>query len=337
MDLTALGSAASKSDPLARSVVKGRVLQADADFFCYECSNCDQPLGYAQRALADQLEYKRLLAGAEIINVHITLGLKGGREQVATVKPYQEKRDDARKAELKDRVHQLRTFLANYKTEIVKPVSNLYQEADDSLTQFQTARIKTHGLDSTVIMSGDKDLWMAMGKHCDPKTGKEWTVRGYGECSFKEVGNAKPKLVGQGTSWFWHQMLMGDSADTIPGLPMLTGRLANMYLPNRVFNAKRKDLKLGPAKACAVLEGVTNDNVAAQRVFECYHDFYGTQATSRVFEQGFLLWMRRTADVLDVCKFFAESGLTIRPDSSQISKLKRYGELVKIQRAQQES
>lgn len=334
MNLDAIGAAAAQTDSVGTPIHKGRVLQDDADFHCYECCDLDETANENFQRLKKHIDYKRQMAGAEFVNVHITLGLKGGREQMASVQPYQEKRDNHRDPKIKERVAELRNMLANYKTPTTKPVVNLFQEADDSLAQFQLKQIKEHGVLSSVILSGDKDLWMVEGLHCDPKTGRMYRVAGYGKTEYREVGNVEPKLVGEGTSWFWHQMLIGDKADRIPGLPMISGRLAERYLPNKKPNPKRKALSCGEARAVAILNGVTTEVEAARRVLEAYTDHYGVEAHEMLLEQAFLLWMRRTPKILDVCTYLAEVGLPIKPTARQLARLDKYKALVKIQMEQ---
>ena len=335
MDFQTLGAQAASVDSVSRPVVAGRVLQADADFWCYFAANVEEHVNENYRALLDIIDINRLVAGAEFVNVHLTLGMKGGREQFATVKPYQGKRDDHRDPALKERVGQLRGMLANYKSDKVNPVINVLQEADDSITQYQIKRIETHGVNSTVIMSGDKDLWMVEGLHCDGSNGRMWKVQGYGSTEYREVGNVKPKLVGEGTSWFWHQMLMGDTADNIPGLPMLSGELANRYLPTKKYNPNRKPVKCGEAKAVAMLKGVHSDQEAFNRVYEAYQHHYNKRTADAMFlEQAFLLWMRRTGAVLDVLNFLKPLGFTYTPDNNQKALLARFKELALLQSKQ---
>lgn len=331
MDFMQLGSQAAQSDNLTRPVTAGRVLQADADFFCYYCAKIDEHVNNNFRNLLDLIEMKRQMAGAQFVNVHVTLGLKGGRNEMATVKPYQGKRDDHRDPALKARVHVLRSMLANHKTNIVKPVVNLFQEADDSLTQHQVKMIQTKGVESTILMSGDKDLWMVEGLHCDSDTGRTWRVVGYGKTEYREVGNVKPKLVGEGTSWFWHQMIMGDTADNIPGLPTLSGRLANRYLPTKTLNRNRPAVPCGEAKAVAVLMNVRTDQEAFLRVHEAYVDHYGHLADEMFYEQAFLLWMRRTGDVHDVMKFLEPLGFKYSLSKNQQKCMAKFKELVHLQ------
>jgi DNA polymerase-1 len=330
MDLAAIGQLAAESDSLEAPFVKGRVLQLDADFGCYECAWLDKTLNENIVQLKNLIETCRLTAGAEFVNVHITLGMKGGRTQMATVKPYQEKRNANKDPEKQARVAALRNFLANYKTDIAEPVSNLLQEADDSLTIMQRVRITTHGLQSSVIMSGDKDLWMSEGLHCEQKTGRIYEVKGYGKTVWKDVGNVKPKLVGEGTSWFWHQLLHGDGADNIAGLPELSGKLLNRYLPTKKTNPKRPAQSCGEAKSFAVLKGVTSDRDACTRVFEAYRGHW-PNATEMLVEQAFLLWMRRTDRVDDVLEFLNASGLMCEFSPAQKERLREFKRLAVIQ------
>lgn len=327
-----LGSQAAQHDSTSRPVVAGRILQADADFFCYYCAKVDEHVNENFRNLLDLINVKRAMAGAEFVNVHVTLGLKGGRNEMATVKEYQGKRDDNRDPALKARVHELRSMLANHKTDVTKPVVNLFVEADDSLTQHQTKLIAEGKRNLTVIMSGDKDLWMVEGLHCDGTTGRMWDVKGYGKTEYREVGNVKPKLVGEGTSWFWHQMIMGDTADNIPGLPFLSGRLANIYLPTKgKANPKRPQIACGEAKAVAMLTGVSSDSEAYRRVYEAYRDYYGISAEEMFYEQAFLLWMRRTNNVHDVMTFLEPLGFKYKLSPNQMKAMARFKELVHLQ------
>lgn len=332
MNFQELGSKAAESDNLSRPVIAGRILQLDADFGCYFCAKVDEHVNENFRNLLNLIDTNRQMAGAEFVNVHVTLGLKGGRNEIATVKPYQDKRGVNRDLALTARVHELRSMLANYKTNIVKPVVNLFQEADDSLTQHQCKLISEGKEELTVIMSGDKDLWMVEGLHCDGDSGRIWRVKGYGKTEYRNVGNVKPKLVGEGTSWFWHQMIMGDTADTIPGLPFLSGRLANIYVPTKGKpNPNRPAIACGEAKAVAMLTGVTSDKVAFQRVYEAYRDYYGATTDEMFYEQAFMLWMRRTGNVHDVLTYLEPLGFKYKLSTNQQKCMGRFKELVHLQ------
>jgi len=332
LDVKAIAAqvATGAEEVIINKVVPNRVLQYDADFACYECAWLDKTIGENIQSLKSHIRVKRLLVGAKFVNNHITVGMKGGRTQMATVKPYQEKRSEGN-LERRERAGILRNFLASYKTDIVSPVVNMLQEADDSLTQMQEARIAEFGLESSVIMSGDKDLWMSMGWHADPKDGRMYLVDGYGHTEYRDVGNKEPKLVGEGTSWFWHQMLMGDGVDTIAGLPTLSGELMNRYLPTKKHNPKRKPAPCGEAKAVAVLNGVTNDIEAGKRVLEAYTALYSFNAKEMMVEQAFLLWMRRTSDVADCVIFLNSVGIKCQFSPTQKKALAKFKELAIIQ------
>lgn len=322
MDINKISAAVAAQEQ--SGAVFGRVLQADADFFCYQCAYIDEPLSQNFRNLLQRIEVKRKSAKAERVNVFVTLGLKGGRHEMATVKPYQDSRGSSRDPAVTQRVLELRTALGNHRTATITPKVCLFQEADDAICQEQNRMIEKSGYESTVVMSDDKDLWMVQGLHCDSDTGEFTHAKGYGVTRYKDVGNKEPKLVGLGTSWFWHQMIMGDAADTIPGLPMLSGALANRYLPLKKHNPNRTPLKCGEAKAVAMLDGVNTDQEAFNRVFEGYTHHYGLDAKSMFFEQAFLLWMRRENHVLDCLKFLKPLGFSYELNKQQKAALQDY-------------
>lgn len=327
--ITPIVAAQNESSPIA-----GRILQADADFFCYQCAHPDDTFAQNFEQLKKKIEYSRRLARATQVNVFVTLGLKGGRHQIATVKPYQDDRGKSRSPEMTARVRELRSALATYQTDRITPVVCLKEEADDVICRAQTTQIAKHGVNSSVVMSDDKDLWMVQGLHCDSTTGEMRNAKGYGVTMYKDVGNKEPKLVGLGTSWFWHQMIMGDGADTIPGLPFLSPRLANRYLPTKTHNPNRKPLACGEAKAVEILRGVNNDREAFNRVYEAYADWYGENVDDMFFEQAYLLWMRRTNKLLDCLEFLHPLGFKYELLPHRKEQLRRFVELVKLQEEQ---
>lgn len=335
MDLKRIGEDAAKSDSVVRPVDENLVLQLDADFACYECAHLDDTEAQNWKNLQSRVRSLGALAGAGMINVHVTLGLKGGRTEMATIKPYQENRSGADPVK-KQRVHQLRTRLANWQPEGITPVVSVLQEADDCMAQLQIERMASHGPESSAIMSGDKDLWMVAGRHCDSKSGRFYTVSGFGSTGYREVGNVKPKLVGEGTSWFWHQLLMGDTADNIPALPQLSGRLMDIYVPIKSKPAGgRKPAQCGEAKAVAVLKGLNNDKLCARAVLACYREHYGQNyGLEMLVEQAFLLWMRRTNKLTDCILFLNESGIDCKFTERQLIRLRKYVHLAKLQQEQ---
>lgn len=330
MDLSKLSEYAAKG---GTPVHAGRVLQLDGDFPCYYAADLDKSVENNFKEFCSIVQNYKELVGAESVNVFVTLGLKSGRMEMATVQPYQDKRGDAHDPELKERVHAIRALVAAYKGDAFVPMPCYYREADDALVTSQVARIKECGIQSSVMMSGDKDLWMVEGYFAEPKTGQLELTMGYGHTDYREVGNVKPKLVGRGTSWFWHQMIMGDKADNIKGLPMLSGKLAERYIPKKKPDPKRKPLAAGEAKAVAMLKGVTRDIEAYNRVMEAYQEHYGKTAVEMFLESAYLLWMQREDNPYDFLNWL-EDNLQIKLSFSprQIAAIQRYTELKEIQK-----
>lgn len=326
MNFENLGKRASTTESMSRRIIKGRVLQYDADFACYNVSDLDEPASKSFKRLLDHLEMKRVQAGAELVNAHITLGMKSGREEMATRKEYQENRDPDKP--IKVRVRELRNMLANYApTDTMRPVFNPLYEADDMMCIMQNEAIKKHGIESSVIMSGDKDLWMVQGYHCDDNSGRIYLVDGFGKTMYKEVGNVKPKLVGEGTSWFWHQMIMGDKADNIPGLEKISNKTLDIYTPLKTGKARKEGSgTCGEAKAVLMLDGVTNDLEAARIVFKAYLEYYGNEAEPAFMEQAYLLWMQRTYESYDVQRFLESIGMPLKFTSKQMKVISEFNQ-----------
>lgn len=336
MDFAALGEKATVGSN--RPIYPNRHCQADADVFAYDCCNLERTAQEDFEELKKYITDVRTKTGSSHIFLHLTMGLKGGRFEMATIKPYQENRSN-RDPAVSKRVWELRYLMAGYKTENVTPVVWTHQEADDGMAQYQLARIAETGDEkSSVIYSIDKDLWMVYGMHMDVNSEEVYFVDGYGTTQYKEVGNVKPKLIGRGTSWFWHQMIMGDKADNIPGLPKLKGVLAERYIPLKKPNPNRTDLACGEAKAYAMLKGVTSDKEACNRVREAYFLYYGHHGDERLFEQAFLLWMRRVDDELDVLDYLEKQcGLSYQLTSQQTEALKRFMSLRQAQTEQEQT
>ena len=90
--------------------------------------------------------------------------------------------------------------------------------------------------------------------------------------AFEVYNKDRSKLYG--TKWFWMQMLQGDTADNIPGLPMLDGK------------------PVGPKRAEKLLDGPTGDDAAYVMVSNSYAFEYGGEWQDRFVEQAMLLWLR---------------------------------------------
>lgn len=307
---------ASQSRPEPPTLVPHRTLYGDADTYAYDVAHLDESLSKNIEQLKNLIQVKRIMAGAERIELHLTLGNKGGRYEIARVKEYQENRKK-RDPLLVQRVSELRTFMANYTEEpTVIPAPQLEQEADDSLTQAMYKGMETDpnffDPEKTlhVLESIDKDLFMTPGTHMNKDT---WDLEvfpfGFGECELDRSGS-QVKIKGRGTSFFWHQLLQGDGADNIPGLPKFAKEQVVKYWPtkklvdartalstrknpkgkqltSKQLETKRtivrncladaKDKLAGAVTVYEYLEGCTTDREAFDKVQLAYASWYGTE------------------------------------------------------------
>lgn len=160
------------------------------------------------------------------------------RTEVATIKEYKGNRTADKPVKYE--------MAKDYFTSMAKSVS-VNEEADDVIAIAQ--------IDSgckCIIATIDKDLNQIPGRHFD------W-------------GKELKYTVGQddGDRYFWTQMLTGDRADNIPGIP-----------------------RVGDKTAAKLLDGMD----ASQRidlVTSKYRETYGTGWEDALTEVGQLLWMRR--------------------------------------------
>ena len=321
-------------------IIPNSVLQLDGDISSFYLAWTDETLAQNIEALKRHIEIKRLMAGCETINVHTTRGAKAGREDAANVQQYQKGRDASKMTPeqlvKRKRVDEIRQFLETYSNAHTVPMPQWEIEADDSMAIEQYALARKGQLSK--IMTKDKDLNMIDGAHIDYDTYDEWVNYGFGEIWLDRSGSSA-KLRGKGTKFFWAQMLMGDKADDIPGLPKLTGELLNVYKPNKSVIASmatmrnpkatpraraaatkklasRKAASIGAVLAHDMLEHCRSDAEAFDVVRKAYLAYYGNGTFSfttwrgdtiqvnsslMLLEQAKLLWILRSPedDVLD--------------------------------------
>lgn len=352
MDFSQIGEQDSATEggdfrPEPPAMVPFRVLEADADFLAYHNGYQweTESLEKSIESLKLEIETLRIMAGAEQINLHLTMGTKGGRYELAKVKEYQGKREKSEG--LAERVSALRHFMANYSNANTSSTVSLDQEADDALCQALIRARDGVYQNLRVLWSLDKDLNMVPGLHMHGRTYDIFHVPdGYGECELDRTSTSSTKVVGYGHSFFWHQMLMGDNADDIPGLPKLSSKIMREIAPTKTLvkaelrlrtantPAKAKAARVAlnkiydgqKPKACGAVGAHTylakckTNKEAFRLVREAYVEYYGPgsfdftdwrgqttreTAGSMLIEQGRLLWMRRYHGE-DVMEFFKE-------------------------------
>ena len=137
-------------------------------------------------------------------------------------------------------------------------------EADDALA---IDHIASNG--TTIICSRDKDLRQVPGWLYSWELGKQPS---FGPAEISKAGSLslsddRKKLTGTGLAFFYAQVLMGDTADNIPGLP-----------------------GCGPVQAYEALNGPIE---LFDIVSDLYRNHYGNDWKTELLEQGQLCWMTR--------------------------------------------
>jgi len=303
IDLDALDI--DNSDLVFPDMVPGRCLNLDGDIVAYNCAGDDETTK-PEVLFNIEAEIKNLMqcTGADHYVIHITGtgSNKGKRHDISTVREYQANRNGKPKPINLE-------WARNQMIQKMRAVVHMEQEADDGLTQLQYEFINRGERNLCVLVSADKDLRMVPGLHLCPDTTKIVDVDGYGSCWYDKD---KSKATGWGTSFFWHQLLMGDTADNIPGLPAFSKRISINYWPTAPLvetqrrieqgtmpNGKPLTMKQADAaeakltsildeykqKPCGAvgvvkyLEDCTSDCDAMAKVSEAYYALYGDEFT----------------------------------------------------------
>lgn len=319
-------------EPDYPDVTPGRVLHIDGDFLAYQVAADDsKSLATMMHNHDIAVETLRLLAGAETTVSHLTAshGNKGNRFELAIQKEYQSNR----KGKVKPKhLHTMKSWMETQRG----AMNHEIQEADDGLCQANWNAIQKDESELSVLVSKDKDLQMCQGFHLDWDTGELEEVNGFGYVTL-DRSKSSPKIVGKGNAYFWAQMLTGDSADSIQGLPFLTGARLNEFKPTKVVKDTleklkhsstpvqrsalqkkldaRKPGKCGPVIAFDILQTITTDKEAFDFVKTLYSEYdnfvhWDTGEAvpwQKVFvSEAQLLWMRRKPDDNDVLHYFKE-------------------------------
>jgi 5'-3' exonuclease len=87
---------------------------------------------------------------------------------------------------------------------------------------------------------------------------------------------------------FWTQVLVGDNADNIPGLEVLSSITKERF--------KVKTTSVGPVAAQKILDGLKTEKQMAERVAECYSASHEEDWEQRLQDNCFFLYLRRKPD-----------------------------------------
>ncbi len=280
-------------------IVPGRKLYVDGDGLAYYCAGNEiTSVGVAKQNLRDKLASAARIVGAETIMVLLTAegSTKGDRYAIARRKPYQGQRTGSNRPA---NWQALRDYMLSggfpYDVECTRDA-----EADD-LFAYWCAFDLEYGK-SPVIYTQDKDMRMVPGVHLDWVSHMTTTVTVnpkhlavYGR-KVLEPDNFQSRGLQYGWRWFWLQMLQGDTADNIPGLPFATIKYGGSAV-DPAYNLN----KVGEAAAAKILAGVDDNVKLGQLVREAYTSYYKERWLVEMLEQACLLFIRPYPQAWDCC------------------------------------
>lgn len=277
LDLDALvAKAKALGDAALPAVSLDTELHIDGDYCAYYFSGNDEtPFGDARANMVRTLGTVRRIAGAGGRSViHLTAGgsHKGHRYQIATVKPYQGQRDSSRRPKNWQAMREwleggVARGIGDFKVKLWED-----READDGVAV--SAKFAFTSGKLPAIFSRDKDFRMIPGRHVS------WTTLGLVNVKPTDWSVLDEDGLVYGQKWFWLQMLMGDAADAIPGLPKQPGKDEGSFK------------NCGEACANEWLDGTRNAEEAFRVVRMLYQKFYAQAWAPAFAEQAALLWLR---------------------------------------------
>jgi len=294
-------------------VVKDRTVHIDGDFLAYMVAyDNTKSLKEMEKSCDFKAEKIRLMCGAEHVVIHLTPkeSNKGHRKTIALLREYQINR----KGKIRPKfLHIVRAYMH----EAHGGIQHVNCEADDGMAMAQYKAIAEGKRNLSVIATKDKDLTMVPGLQVDWDTGVITDTKDdFGYIRLDDSKSTK-KIRGRGTKMFWAQMLTGDAADNISGLPMCCNL---QYLPRGKYKS------IGPVLAYEVLKDITSDKEAF-RVVRSLYNMYNAAANKKdsgmppftnwrdgtpitagqaLVSEAQLLWMRRSHDPRDVINWMTE-------------------------------
>lgn len=284
----------------ARPRVEGQPLHIDGDYMAYYCAgNDDTTPGEARARALERIERGMQVTGSTRCIVHLSTDDcdKALRYIVTAVsptsKPYQGQRSSGRKPQ---NWRHLRDWMEDYSGERFVVKNWRDREADDGMAYVAESSYKIGR--PGAVMTADKDMRMFAGLHVVWKT-----------FELVEVLPGTYDLVRGGLQyghkWFWQQMVQGDGADNIVGIP-----------------------KCGEIAALQVTEGTSCNQEAYERVIDLYRSKMKDDYADHFVAQAMLLWMRTDANA-DLLDFMKMPGITwerdiIRASSEMVRKIKEH-------------
>lgn len=285
-DFAAAIAAACATSPMTNNAVPvaRRVLLVDGDGLAYYCAgNDDTTAGEARANLVAKVKAAQRVSGAESVKVLLTASgsHKGHRYAIARVKPYQGQRANSRRP---NNWRALREYMDS--PEFPFPVeSTVIAEADDLFGYWAYKQP-----DDVVIYTQDKDMRMLPGRHLDWVTHRMHQVgHVHNWDASLTVCDSEFNDKQYGPKWFWLQMLHGDTADNIPGLPKY-----------KTTDAKGKEV-FKPCGEVTARKLLTDEYLPTLMVADLYRGYYGDRWLVEMLEQACLLWMRRVPGDWDDC------------------------------------
>jgi DNA polymerase-1 len=256
----------------------------DGDGLAYYCAgNDDTTTGEARHNVINKIESARRLVGASDVRILTTASgsHKGHRYAISRVKPYQGQRSNSRRPK---NWQYLRDLLQSGQIGGFDVEFTGTAEADDLFGKYAYSRPQ-----DVVIYTQDKDMRMLPGMHLEWVSHHTHVVPWYYTAPYADgIVSAHSGVHGDkqyGPKWFWLQMLHGDPADNIPGLPK--------YQPsNGVFKP------VGEVTAGKLIDAHASYIESVQVAYESY---YAERWLVNMLEQACLLWMRRVPEAWDDC------------------------------------
>lgn len=256
----------SKLEPQFEGCVEGRTLILDADSACYQATADVAKYETAVRRFTTAIYEAMFLTKADHCRAHLTPKgcIKNNRHRVMGVKPYQGNRKGKNKPPL---LEMLRDNAGGLFAphEHIEVFGHYQYEADDAVM------MDAYAIPNSVVSSDDKDLNIVpCGLYVPFKASILYIDGRFGYLYLRKTAGGKVKVAGRGTSFFWFQMLAGDSADNVKGIISYKGKLC------------------GEVTAFNLLKDIQDESEAANLVLDAYRAI-----RQNPLPEGWMLWLLR--------------------------------------------